>query len=112
MGCPQGKPWVTAVDQREVHEFFERAPQRLRRVIARMIWPKRYLHAQQGPRISFKKAWYPSRQRHPRGKGIRNFRPAGNPEYTALHAPPEFLEARESVFNLVAGDEARVNGPN
>src|SRR5262249_998895 len=29
MGGPQGQPWVTAVDQREVHEFFERAPQRL-----------------------------------------------------------------------------------
>src|SRR6516165_10054748 len=105
MGCPQGKPWVTAVNQREVHEFFERAPQRLCRIIARMIWPKRYLHAQEGPQIGFKEAWDTSRQRHPSGECISNFGSAGDPEHAALHAPPEFLHPRESVFYLVAREE-------
>src|SRR5262249_9128436 len=112
MGGPQGQPWVTAVDQREVHEFFERAPQGLCRVVACVIWPKRHLHAQQGAQIGFKEAWDTSRQRHPRGERISNFGSAGDPKYATLHAPPEFLHARESVFDLVPRDETRVNGPN
>src|SRR6516165_7679429 len=110
MGGPQGKPWVPAVDQREVHEFFERTPQRLRRVIARMIWSKRYLHAPQGPQIGFKEAWDTSRQRHPSGECISNFGSAGDPKYATLHAPPEFLHTRKSVFHLVPRDKTRIDG--
>src|SRR5262249_57324903 len=51
-----------------------------------------------------------SRQRHPSGERISNFGGAGDPEYTTLHAPPEFLHARESVFHLVPRDETRVDG--
>ena len=32
------------------------------------------------------------------------------PEGAVLHAPPEFFELRKTVLDLVAGDEARIDG--
>src|SRR6516164_8589341 len=75
-----------------------------------MICSKRYLHAPQGPQIGFKEAWDTSRQRHPSGECISNFGSAGDPKYATLHAPPEFLHTRKSVFHLVPRDKTRIDG--
>src|SRR5512144_1282597 len=107
-----GEARMAGIDAGEVDELLKRLAQRLGRVVAGVVRAKGHMGAEKGAWIGLEEAGDAGRERRPGGERVGD---AGegrqrSPQARALDAPPELLEPVKTILDLVAGDDARIDG--